>query len=394
MTDAATLNEVYALLQKVAVKVGVEDAPDPVPGAIRFPTGPIKSRLPWGAHPSGIDWNTIARWEPMFSEALTELGNPYGPLLLACFALVETGGQHFTNGKVSGTRAQVVRGNGDNRSIGLLQIRTDLHDPQERYQPFTPQGNIRLGAKLLKDWIASEGSWEAALANKWHPGTDPASGVNQQRYIQAVRDLVAEAKGQAPSTGNPFRKPTIYSLATDYARFGLTRQQANKIIGNRFEDRQGGDPRYIVNHIQDGTTPGSLNWWATGAGVQASSTVMANRDGSILRIIPEEHGPWTNGDTCNPTAKSAGLRALGGNPNNWTLTLEAEGTPGITAVSYTAEQEESICWQCAEWIAGYDLGKAEEVVISHASINFCDRERCPGNANQLRILQRLKDAGF
>src|SRR5688500_13372997 len=81
-----------------------------------------------------------------------------------------------------------------------------------------------------------------------------------------------------------------------------------------------GEPRFIVLHIQDGISPGSLNWWGTGfledefgnltVPVQASATVMVNRDGTIWRVVREEDAPWTNGDVANPSPRSAALRAL------------------------------------------------------------------------------------
>lgn len=410
-----TLVNVYDLLKLVAVEVGVRlpDEPEspvtPPYRGILFPEGDIQTRGLNG-QPYNVPWANIARWEPAITDAVEALGNPYHPLLLAAFIVIESQGKHYTHNGLTGTSDEVIRGNGDARSRGLLQIRCDLHSASDMDRCLNPQRHIALGAGLLANWIRSEGSWEAALANKWHPGTDPASGIGPPAYIRIVRDLIAEVKAVWPEASepdepggpeprNPFPRPIIYELATDFARYGLpgtplTREMVNTILGNRFLNRSGARPRFIVNHIQDGTTPGSLNWWATGPGVQASSTVMANRDGSILRIIPEEHGAWTNGDVCNPTPKSAALRALGGNPNIHCLTLEAEGRPGINTVSYTPAQEQAICWQYADWIIRYDMGKAEQVVLSHASINFCSRQNCPGEANQLQILARLKAAGL
>lgn len=404
---SVTNEQIYDLLTRVADKLGVVVTPEPEPepqpepptDRILFPTGPIQTRGPKGQNLGS--WDTISRWEPRFTNAVREAGDTYGPLLLACFAVVESGGNHYKTGQMTGTRSQVVTGGGNPPSIGIMQVVCGYHGGRlPDADCYTPEGNIRIAAHLLADWIKSEGSWEAALANKYHPGTDPNSGYSPQTYIETVRKLIAEVKAgwpdqpqESPASRNSFPQPTIYDLSRDYARFGLTQAQANKIIRNRFENRNGyGAPRFIVNHIQDGTTPGSLNWWATGPGVQASSTVMANRDGSILRIIPEQHGPWTNGDVCNPTAKSAGLRALNGNPNVWCLTLEAEGKPGISAVSYTEAQLQAILWQYADWMTRYDIPLAN--VLSHASINFCSRQHCPGEANQLAVLDGLKKAGF
>lgn len=169
--------------------------------------------------------------------------------------------------------------------------------------------------------------------------------------------------------------PVIYDLAADWPRFGITEYQKNEVLNNYFPNRRGGGvqgrPRQIVLHIQDGWTRGSLMHWAS---VQASSTVMVQRDGSILRVIPEEHGPWTNGDTCNPTADVADLLSWGGNPNLWSLTIESEGKPWDPQ---TPEQLDAIEWQCRQWMTTYPEITIKQV-DRHASINQCDRPNCPG----------------
>jgi hypothetical protein len=170
-------------------------------------------------------------------------------------------------------------------------------------------------------------------------------------------------------------KPTIYELSTDYARFGLTQGQASEIIFSRFTNRNGADPRFIVLHIQDGTTPGSLGYWAR-SDIDASSTVMANKDGSILKIIGEQHGPWTNGDVMNPTPEANEILALGGNPNIWTLSVEAEGKPDD---AMPEAQTNAIVWQVEDWLIRYPkVLEHTWSILRHAFINSVTRSRCPG----------------
>ena len=170
-------------------------------------------------------------------------------------------------------------------------------------------------------------------------------------------------------------KPIIYTLANDYARFGLTAAQAKTIIGKRFENRKDwdagltGSPRAIVYHIQDGTTPGSLEYWV---GRQASSTVMIQKDGSILQIIPEQHGPWTNGDVDEPTPEAAPLLALGGNPNVWCLTIEAEGHPFEDMPDV---QLNAIAWQTLDWMNRYPAITLDWI-FRHGWINSVNRPNC------------------
>lgn len=172
-------------------------------------------------------------------------------------------------------------------------------------------------------------------------------------------------------------RPVIYNLATDYARFGLTWAEAGRIMDNRFTNRFDplsgvtGKPEFIVLHIQAGTTPGSLDWWANGAGVQASATALAQKDGSLLYHIPPQHGPWTNGDVNQPKPEAADLIAKPGNKNIWSLTIEAEGWPNQVMPQ---AQLNSIAWQCIQWMNEYDIPMGH--IERHGAINSVDRPQC------------------
>lgn len=375
--------------------------PPPASDRIIFPTGNIKTRMPNGA--ATIPWSHIARWEPLFTKTVKDGGYNYHPLLLALFAVVESRGNQYTTGKMTGTPDQVLPGKGDPRSKGLLQIRLDLHQANlPGADGMTPEGNVQLGALLLDRWIKSEGSWEGALSNKWHPGTDPASGVTREEYIRFIREAIAEVKASWPkpvdpppgTRTNPYPKPPIYDLMTDGWRWGIDQNEAAITRKNCNKNRNGRKPVAIVHHIQDGTTSGSLDWWlygyVDGQKVRASSTVMIQKDGSILNVIPERDGPWTNGRVCSPTPKSAKLRAAGPDPNDGSLTIESEGTPGAP---YTEAQFMAILWQSAEWMISHPHITLTDN-LSHASIDQCDRPNCPGEQHMLQILNRLKADGF
>lgn len=177
-------------------------------------------------------------------------------------------------------------------------------------------------------------------------------------------------------------QPVIYDLATDYARFGLAQWQANEILTHRFTNRfaQGvqGRSEFVVLHIQDGVTTGSLTYWV---GVDASSTVMVQKDGSILRVIPEEHGPWTNGDVMNPTAEAAALIAKPGNKNLWCKTIEAEGEP---FVEMPPVQLNSIAWQTMTWMEQDNIPL--DRVLRHGSINSVSRANCGLYIDQVKAI--------
>lgn len=189
-------------------------------------------------------------------------------------------------------------------------------------------------------------------------------------------------KGATPMPNQPL----IYDLATDYAHFGITKANADEVLSHRFENRgQGsvnvGKPTFIVCHIQAGFTKGSLEYWNHDGG--ASSTVMIQRDGSILRVIPEQHGPWTNGDDNQPTAAGRRLVDLPGNSNLYTLSIEAEG---LTGDAVEGVQLDAIEWQVREWMTRYGIPLAN--VIRHADINQVNKPNCPG-AYYPKLIARL-----
>lgn len=168
--------------------------------------------------------------------------------------------------------------------------------------------------------------------------------------------------------------PTIYTLEQDYDRFGLTYQEAMALLAkrfvNRFDPMSGvtGKGEFGVYHIQDGDTVGSLRWWL---GVDASANWMSQKDGSLLRVIPEEHGPWTNGDVTAPTPEAAKLIAKPGNKNIWSRTVEAAGKPGVAMPD---AQIESLAWLGLKWIR--EDGVPRENLLRHGWINSVTRSRC------------------
>lgn len=167
--------------------------------------------------------------------------------------------------------------------------------------------------------------------------------------------------------------PTIYDLHNnaDAARFGYTPAERDRYLQNCFRNRNGARPRAIFVHVQEGTTKSSLSW-AIGGG-NNSWTVTAQLDGSILRCMPEEHGPWTNGAVRKPKATAQKLLALGGNPNIWTLSIESEG---YWNKPYTDAQIAAIYWQVRYWQDKYNI--PDDWVFEHADVDSVQRANCAG----------------
>lgn len=207
----------------------------------------------------------------------------------------------------------------------------------------------------------------------------PSFENDTQRYIDVICqevDSMAATSGTTPT--NPFPQPRLWDLSRDYAAFGLSAAEARKLRGNCFPNRDGIKPTGIVLHIQEGTTRGSLAYWARTSGVQASSNVMVQKDGSVLRVIPDGDAPWTNGDVQNPTPEAAKLLREAGsrNVNIVSLTIEAEG---YWQDEMPAAQVQAICWQMWEWGQKYGIPLQPQVgVYRHGWINSTSRANCPG----------------
>lgn len=232
--------------------------------------------------------------------------------------------------------------------------------------------NVRTVADLNIRYTGADGepratwAWDATYANQFPPKAQKIFGTLPDSGKKDPSTMTIPTKHSVPT-------PPIYDLSTDYARYGISRAQATEIINSRFENRSGAEPRFIVCHIQDGVTTGSLHYWASSA-VDASSTVMIQKDGSILHVVPEQHGPWTNGDVNRPTAQANEILALGGNPNIWSLTMESEGD---ASNQLTDAQTQAVIWQIEDWLMRYPkIVQAAWCMLEHAYINSVDRAFC------------------
>lgn len=174
-----------------------------------------------------------------------------------------------------------------------------------------------------------------------------------------------------PAARHP--SPTIYDLRNDAhaARFGLTPAERDRIVAKKIAGRDGRRPEAIGLHVQWGHTSGSLRHWL---GVEASATVMVQRDGSILRVIPEGDGPWTQGDVKNPGPRArALLDRFGADPNVYSLTIEAEDE---RTEQINETQTRTILWQIREWQRSWPALTDPERILGHYEINSVDRARC------------------
>ena len=141
-------------------------------------------------------------------------------------------------------------------------------------------------------------------------------------------------------------------------------------------NRNGNKARVIFLHVQEGNNWGSWTWFHQ---VSASCTVMIGKNGDIWRVVPEEHGPWTNGDVSSPdAAMQAIMNRWGWDPNVYTLSIEHEGNSG--GLPYTTAQKQSSVWQVQTWMKKYDI--AAIYIMGHFQVNGDSRPDCPDPEDQ------------
>lgn len=311
---------------------------------------------------------------PERADAYQALG-PMSGLALAQMGVESSFGKVFDANPASNKNAMNLRPRGgagfmkfDTWTEGLEEYRDRLLDPNYAYAD-----DVTL-AELVHDYApSSDGNNEAAYI------------ADVEKYLRRF-NVIQEVT--SPSTVGT---PTFYYLNKDYARFGLTKAQATEILAKRFTKRYDADAgvtgaiEYIVLHIQAGYTPGSLEWWLDH---DASSNVMVQRDGSVLVVIPEEHGPWTNGDDYAPKPAGLGLVSLPGNSNIWSWTCEAEGVTGAEPLKYPAMLN-TIEWLVRDVMKRHPKTALPGHLITHSDVNQINKPNC-GGAYVLEIQRRVQ----
>lgn len=242
------------------------------------------------------------------------------------------------------------------------------------------------GAALPKEWSAwtaldphykevfSEGLAGSATKfsdygnGKW--GTDPNYQTGMRNREAEVRALATTTSPVTAQGGTDVSVPTPRIID----KFLHVSQDGYAGVERRIRGRFGMAPKIIVLHIQEGSNSGS---WQHFHSVSASSTVLIGKNGDIWRLVPEEDGPWTNGDVNQPSALGREvIDKWGADPNVYTLSIETEGFTGEWPK--TQAQLNSVVWQVKQWMTKY--GIPVHYVLKHADINNVDRHYCPGDA--------------
>jgi hypothetical protein len=162
-------------------------------------TGTVQTRRPNRDASFDIPWSNVARWEPWLTWAGEEFD--VDPFFMGAMIMIESDGNQYWSSGASGERSDVVTrddGFGDGLSVGLLQVKPAIWQSLvPDADPYTPQGNIRLGTAIMAAAIRFRGgSWEEAIRRDYFPADDP-NGTTQHAYVDAIRALVRELRANA-----------------------------------------------------------------------------------------------------------------------------------------------------------------------------------------------------
>lgn len=165
-------------------------APTPSPayrpmGAAPTPATPFAPANPYTAPPAPAPapaptggGGNYGQWSGEIDAAAREFGVP--PQLLANMIQIESGGDPNAYRGSDGIDSAPA--------VGLMQVKPDYwgHLVPDA-DPYSPSGNIRLGAAIMAQGYQQAGSWEGAITNTYFPAND-VNGTTQQTYVdQAMR---------------------------------------------------------------------------------------------------------------------------------------------------------------------------------------------------------------
>ena len=146
-------------------------------------------------------------------------------------------------------------------------------------------------------------------------------------------------------------------------------------------------PELIVLHITDGTYAGTKAWF-THAASQVSAHYIVARDGCICQCVPLDKMAWCNGTGSgdkSPCLSTAALvRKLGGNANQYSVSIECEGIWRDTQGALTDAQLDALVWLIPhiqkeiQQLYQHLIPMDRQHIVGHHEITPRTRPHCPG----------------
>jgi N-acetyl-anhydromuramyl-L-alanine amidase AmpD len=169
--------------------------------------------------------------------------------------------------------------------------------------------------------------------------------------------------------------------------------------------RNGKTPQLIVCHVCDGTYEGTKAWFANKAAETSSHYIVA-QDGRICQCVPLERAAWCNGTSAvSADARFYGhstlpaIKKLGGNANEYSVSVECEGVYSKTQGELTDAQLEALAWLIKrikaeiKRVYGHEIILSRENVVGHCEVTPKTRPNCPGQKFQWDRLMPLLGEG-
>lgn len=165
----------------------------------------------------------------------------------------------------------------------------------------------------------------------------------------------------------------------------------NETINSPHQSGRGGHkPLLIVLHIADGTYEGTKAWFRSAAS-QTSSHFVVARDGRICQCVPLEKMAWCNGTTATKGdsryfghAEVELVQELGGNANQYSVSIECEGKYAETGGALTEAQLAAVAWLVnhirdeVKRLYGNTIPLDRRYLVGHCQVTPRTRPHCPG----------------
>lgn len=147
---------------------------------------------------------------------------------------------------------------------------------------------------------------------------------------------------------------------------------------NRWDNREGHTPRWIILHGTAGTAAGAISWFENPAS-QVSAHYLVCQDGTIVQFVDENGSAWANGA---PEDGAASWWLNGVNPNYTTISIEHEKPDTSNATPLTAIQQmasfQLVSRICQRWNIPARQADSNGGITGHYSIDPINRAHCPG----------------
>lgn len=152
----------------------------------------------------------------------------------------------------------------------------------------------------------------------------------------------------------------------------ITNSTAKVPVGNMKHGRRAKWPTdTIVIHVEEGSEAATRSWFDAHES-HVSAHYGIDKSGVIEQFVDEKDTAYANGRVDHPTADVV-LHRIGSNPNDWTISIEHEGSATDTLTDAQRDASASLI---------YDICKRRDIPIDRSHIlghhEIYSLKTCPG----------------